>query len=76
MLGTLAIASKPHIAFNAVLGQRVFLGFAKAHLFRQTGQASQRALQYVAQLVVWVDEVVAGVDATVVFDRENLSAAF
>jgi len=59
MLRALSVARKPHIAFDAVLRQRVCLGLAELHLLRKPGQPGQWLLQNVPQLVIRIDEMVA-----------------
>ena len=59
ILGTAAIAYKPHLTFSAVTRQCIAFGQPKETLLLRANQINQRDLTNVAQLMFWLDKVIA-----------------
>ena len=76
MFGALSIAGEAHIAFKAVPGQCVPLGVAEVFLLLDIGERSQRVVEDVAQLVFWINVVVAGIEIALVLDGQRGAAGF
>jgi hypothetical protein len=66
VLGTLAMTGEPDLAFPAVAGQRVALVPTKLNLLRGCKQLDKVSLSNVAELILRLHEVVAGIEVTVV----------
>ena len=74
MLGTLAIAGKPNVAFAAVSRQRRFLRFAETALLVGLDKCLQRGLHDVSEAILRIDEVIAGVQVTAMLNGERCAA--
>jgi len=69
MLGAFTIASKTVIAFAAISRQRIVLVLAKLPLLARVDESFQWILDDVAELVLRISVVIAGVEITVVLNR-------
>src|SRR5664279_3776103 len=67
VLGALSVASEAHIAFSAIFGKSSFLRIAKSRLLRRAYEPRQRRLHDISKLVVWIYEVITGIQVAVVF---------
>ena len=74
VLGTLAVAGEQVLALPAVSRQRVGFGLPERALLFRSHELADRGLEDVAEQVRRVDEVVAGVDVTVVLESDTLAA--
>ena len=74
MLGALAVAGETNTAIAAILWQAVALGVAEIDRHRTVGELAERGVHQVAQFVVRVDVVIAGVDIAVVLHSERAPA--
>ncbi len=74
ILRTLAVTGKAHLALATVARQRVKFVPAELPLPVRTYELNQGHVLYVAQKVLGLDEVIAGVEITVVLQRERVPA--
>ena len=72
--GTLAMAGKNEIAPAAVSGKAIPFVPAEFQLFWGFCKHAHRCLQDIAEQVIRLDEVIAGVEITVVFERHSPTA--
>ena len=70
----LAVTSKQHVAFAAVFRERVELVAAKLPLLRRAYQLGNRGVDNIAQQIVGLYIVVAGIEIAVVFKSERVAA--
>jgi len=68
------MAQKAHGTLAASVRQGVVLGLAEGDLPGRCDQIRQPVACHLAEAVCWIDEVVAGVDAPVMFHGEDLAA--
>ena len=76
VLWALPIAGESHFAVAAVLWQPVALGVAEVSGHGAVGQFTEGGVHQVAQLVVGIDVVVAGVNVSVMLHGEGASTGF
>src|SRR5262245_30615758 len=69
-----AVAGKAHLAASALRRQAVELGPAEARLLRRADQVGHVRLTDVAEPVLGLDEVIAGVEIAVVLERQRRAA--
>jgi hypothetical protein len=74
VLRTTSVAQRPHITTPALRSQHVPFVIPEPALLRGTYEIHQVCLMDVAQLIARLDEVIAGVNVTVVFQRRTISA--
>ena len=76
VLGTAAIADKAHFAVAAVLRQGIALCLAELMLFVHHHNLGQRNIHDIAEFVIRLDIMVAGIDIAIVFHRHRQAAGF
>ena len=76
ILRTLAVAGKPHVAASTVGRKRVAFGRTEGALLGRRDQFHDMGVLDVAQEVVGLDEVVARVDVTIVFECHRVPTGF
>jgi len=74
ILGALPIANMYEFTIAAVLRQAVPLILTELSLFFRGYELDHRCLQYVSQIVIRLDEVVAGIKIAVMFQSHALTA--
>ena len=74
VFGAAAVAGEAVVAFDAVLGQRVLFVLTELGLLRAGDHVADALLVDVAQAIIRIDEVVAGVQVAVVLDDQRLAA--
>src|SRR5271166_4241840 len=74
VLRTAAAAEEAHVAFSALSGQRVAFVVAELAHLRRGDEIDQRRRRDVAELLPRLDEMIAGVEIAVVFERRPIAA--
>ena len=76
VLRTFSIACEAHIAMAAKSGQRITFCTAKLLLLVRLNQRCKRIIHNVAELVLGIDIMIAGIHVAVVLEHQRLSAGF